>query len=110
MDSKNLTRETGQARGNLMRQEQQLRQAKGNLKDATRNRIVGGVILLIGMFALIKISVPIGVVVLLIGGWLFVRAFVKMRQERSSIGTSTDRVTNASAKLAELQAQPPDAE
>jgi hypothetical protein len=110
MDSKTLTRETGQARGNLMRQEQQLRQARGNLKDATRNRIIGGVILLIGLIALIKISVPIGVVVLLIGGWVFVRAFVKMGQERRSIDTSTDRVTNASDKLDELKAQPPDAE
>jgi Flp pilus assembly protein TadB len=110
MQKRTLTQRTGQARGNLMRQEQQLRRDKGNLKSATRNRIVGGVILLIGMIALIKISVPIGVVVLLIGGWVFVRAFVTMRQERSSIGMSTDRVTNASAKLAELQAQPPDAE
>jgi hypothetical protein len=47
---------------------------------------------------------------LLIGGWVFVRAFVKMGQERHSIDTITDRVTNASAELAELQAQPSVAE
>jgi len=110
MNKRTLTRQTGQARGNLMRQEQQLRQDKGNLKTATRNRIVGGVILVIGMIALIKFSVAIGVVVLLIGGWVFVRAFLKMGQEHRSIDASTDRVTNASAKLDELEAQPPDAE
>ena len=110
MNKRTLTQRTGQARGNLMRQERDLDRAKENLKSATRNRIVGGVLLVIGMIALIKFSVAIGVVVLLIGGWVFVRAFVKMGQERRSIDASTDRVTNASAKLDELKAQPPDAE
>jgi hypothetical protein len=93
-----------------MRQERELGQAKGQLRSATRNRIVGGVILLIGAIVLIQFSVAIGVVVLLIGGWVFVRAFVKIGQGRRSIDTSTDGVTNASAKLDELKAQPPDAE
>jgi hypothetical protein len=110
MNKRTLTQRTGQARGNLMRSERQLSEAKMSLKSATRNRIVGGVILLIGIVALIKFSVAIGVVVLLIGGWVFVRAFVKMGQERRSIDTSTDRVTDDSAKLDELKAQPPDAE
>jgi Flp pilus assembly protein TadB len=110
MQKRTLTQRTGQARGNLMRQEQQLGRAKGNLKSATRNRIVGGVILLIGLFALIQVNVAVGVVVLLIGGWVFVRAFVKMGRERRSIDATTDRVTDASAKLDELKAQPPDAE
>jgi len=89
-----------------MRLEQDLGRAKENLKSATRNRIVGGVILLIGMIALIQFNVAVGVVVLLIGGWVFVRAFVKMGQERHSIDTITDRIANASTKLAELKAQP----
>jgi hypothetical protein len=110
MNKRTLTQRTGQARGNLMRREQQLSRDKGNLKSATRNRIVGGVLLLIGVIVLIQFNVAIGVVVLLIGGWVFVRAFVKMGQERRSIDSSTDRVTNASAKLDELKAQPPDAE
>jgi Flp pilus assembly protein TadB len=110
MNKRTLTQRTGQARGNLMRQEQQLSRDKGNLKSATRNRIVGGVLLLIGVIVLIQFNVAVGVVVLLIGGWVFVRAFVKMGQERRSIDSSTDRVTNASAKLDELKAQPPDAE
>jgi len=110
MDSRTLTQRTGQARGSLMRLEQDLSRAKRNLKSATRNRIVGGVILLIGVIALIQINVATGVVVLLIGGWVFVRAFVKMGQERRSIDTITDRVTNASAKLAELKVQPSVAE
>ena len=93
-----------------MRSERRLGQDKDNLRSATRNRIVGGVTLLIGVIALIQINVAIGVVVLLIGGWVFVRAFAKMGQERRSIDASTDRVTNASEKLDELKAQTPDAE
>ena len=108
MNKRTLTQRTGQARGNLMRSERRLGQDKGNLRSATRNRIVGGVILLIGVIALILFNVAIGVVVLLIGGWVFVRAFVKMGQERRSIDTSTDRVTDASDKLDDLKAQTPD--
>jgi hypothetical protein len=110
MDSRTLTQQTGQARGNLMRSERQLSQANMGLKSATRNRIVGGVILLLGAIVLIQFSVAIGVVVLLIGGWVFVRAFVKMGQERRSIDASTNRVTNDSAKLDDLKAQPSVAE
>ena len=110
MNKRTLTQRTGQARDNLMRSERRLGQDKGNLRSATRNRIVGGVILLIGVIALILFNVAIGVVVLLIGGWVFVRAFVKMGQERRSIDTSADRVTDASDKLDELKAQTPDAE
>ena len=110
MNKRTLTQRTGQARDNLMRSERRLGQDKGNLRSATRNRIVGGVILLIGVIALIVFNVAIGIVVLLIGGWVFVRAFVKMGQERRSIDTSADRVTDASDKLDELKAQTPDAE
>jgi Flp pilus assembly protein TadB len=110
MDSRTLTQQTGQARGNLMRSERQLSQANMGLKSATRNRIVGGVILLLGAIVLIQFSVAIGVVVLLLGGWVFFRALGKIRQERRLIDTNTDRVTDASAKLAELKAQPSDAE
>ena len=88
-----------------MRLERQLGQAKGNLKSTTRNRIVGGVILLIGLIALIQFNVAIGVVGLLIGGWVFIRARGQIGQERSSIDTITDRVTNARGALAELKAQ-----
>ena len=106
MDNRTHTQRTGQARGNLMRLERQLGQAKGNLKSTTRNRIVGGVILLIGLIALIQFNVAIAVVGLLIGGWVFIRALVKIGRERHSIDTIMDRVTNARGKLAELKAQP----
>jgi hypothetical protein len=87
-----------------MRSERQLSQAKMNLKSATRNRIVGGVILLIGLIVLIQINVAIGVVVLLIGGWVFVRALANIRQGRRSIDTMTDSVTRDSATLDDLKA------
>jgi Flp pilus assembly protein TadB len=106
MQKRTLTQRTGQARGNLMRQERELRQAKGNLESATRNRIVGGVILVIGVIALIQFNVVVGGVVLLVGGWLFIGALGQISKERHSIGTLTARVTNARAKLADLKAQP----
>ena len=74
MDSKRSTNQTGQARGNLMRQERQLSQAKMKLESATRNRIVGGVILVLGAIVLIQFSVAVGVVAMLIGGWVLFRA------------------------------------
>jgi len=110
MDSRTVTHQTGQARGNLMRLEQQLRQAKGNLKSATRNRIVGVVTLLIGVIALFQLNFAIGVVVMLIGGWVFAKALVSMGQERRYIDKVTDKVTAASAELTELKAQPSVAE
>jgi len=106
MENRTHTQRMGQARGNLMRLEQQLSQAKRNLDSATRNRIVGGVILLIGMIALIKFNVAIGVVVLLVGGWLFIGALGQISKERRSIGTLMGRVSNARVKVAELKAQP----
>ena len=106
----NQRQRTGQARGNLMRLEQDLGRANSSLKSATRNRIVGGVILLIGVIALIQFNVAIGVVGLLLGGWVLIRALAKIGQERRSIDTIGDRVTNASAELTELTAQPSVAE
>jgi hypothetical protein len=108
--SPNQRQTTGQARGNLMRLERDLSLATADLKSATRNRIVGGVILLIGAIALIQVNVAVGVVVLLIGGWVFVRALLKVGQERRSVDTITEGVTDASAKLAEVTAQPSVAE
>ncbi len=113
MDNKTLTNRTGQARGKLMRLEQDLGQAKGNLESATRNRIVGGVILLIGIIALIgrfmvssQFVAAIAVVGLFIGGSVFIRALMKIGGTRHSIDMITDRVTTARATLAELVAQP----
>jgi Flp pilus assembly protein TadB len=108
--SPNQRQTTGQARGNLMRLERDLNLATADLKSATRNRIVGGVILLIGVVALIQVNVAVGVVVLLIGGWVFVRALLKVGQDRRSVDTITEGVTDASAKLAEVTAQPSVAE
>jgi hypothetical protein len=101
-----MANQTGQARGNLMRLEQQLHQSKGNLRSATRNRIVGGVILVLGIIALIQFNVAIGVVGLLIGGWVFIKALLTVGQQRRSVDSITDRVTHASDRLDELQAQP----
>ncbi len=113
MDNQTLVRQTGQARGNLMRLEQDLGRAKGNLESATRSRIVGGVVLLIGIMALIgrfvvssQFVATIAVVGLFIGGAVLIPALMKMGGARRSIDTITDRVANARVKLDELKAQP----
>lgn len=117
MDSMTLTQKTGQVRGNLMRLERDLGRANGNLKSATQKRIIGGAMLLISVIALIgrtvvssQLMVAIAVVGLFIGGWVFIKAVAKIGQMRRSIDRSTDRVTEAEATLAELNAQPSVAE
>jgi len=117
MDNKTLVHQMGQARGKLMRLEQDLSMVKGALDDATRNRIVGGVILLIGIMALIarfvissQFIAAIAVIGLFIGGAVLIRALVKIGGTRRSIDTITAKVVNARAKLAELTAQPSSAE
>jgi len=117
MENKALTHQTGQARGKLMRLEQDLGRAKGALDGATRNRIVGGVVLLIGLLALIGFFVMrsqflavIAAAGLFIGGLVLIRALVKIGGAHRSIDTITDNVANAQAKLDDLKAQPPTAE
>jgi hypothetical protein len=117
MDNKTLTHQTGQARGKLMRLEQDLGRAKGALDGATRNRIVGGVVLLIGLLALIGFFVRgsqflavVAAVGLFIGGLVLIRALVKIGGAHRSIDTITDNVANAQAKLDDLEGQPPSAE
>ena len=117
MDNKTLVHQTGQARGRLMRLKQDLGRAEGNLEGAARNRIVGGVILLIGIVALIGFlaghSQLVGVIAaagLLIGGAVLIRALMKIGGTRHSIGAITDNVTSAQTKLDDLQGQTPSAE
>jgi len=117
MENKALTHQTGQARGKLMRLEQDLGRAKGALDGATRNRIVGGVVLLIGLLALIgffvrgsQLVAVIAAAGLFIGGLVLIRALVKIGGAHRSIDTITDNVANAQAKLDDLEVQPPSAE
>jgi hypothetical protein len=117
MDSQTLVHQTGQARGKLMRLERDLGRAKVNLDGATRNRIVGGVVLLIGLLALIgffvmgsQFAAIIAAAGLLIGGLVFIKALVTIVGAHRSIDTITDQVANAQAKLDEIKAQPTVAE
>jgi len=117
MDDKTYIRQTGQARGKLIRLEQKLRRFKGNLAGATRNRMVGGVILLIGVLALIgffvggsKFLAFVAAAGLSIGGLVFIMTQVKIGGTRRAITTTTDGVTDARANLTELEAQSPSTE
>lgn len=117
MDDKTYTRQTGHAQGKLTRLEQKLRRFKERFVGESRNRIIGGVLLLIGALALIGflaggsgIFAFIAAVGLFIGGLLFVKAQVKMGRTRRSINQITDRVTNARSNLTELEAESPPTE
>jgi hypothetical protein len=117
MDKKTYIQQTGRARGKLRRLEQDLRRAKGDLSDVIRNRIVGGVMVVIGLLALIAFFVKgnqfaavIAVISLIIGGLVLIRALVKIGGARRSINTMTDGVVGAQATLTELEGQPPTAE
>ena len=113
MDKKNHIQQTGQARGKLLRLEQDLRRAKGDLGDVIRDRIVGGVLVVIGLLALIAFFVKgsqvvavIAVISLIIGGLVLIKALVKIGGARRSINTMTDGVAGAQATLTELEGQP----
>jgi hypothetical protein len=117
MYKKTHIQQTGQARGKLLRLERDLGRAKGDLSDVIRNRIVGGVIVAIGLLALIAFFVTgsqfaavIAAISLIIGGLVLIRALVKIGGARRSIDTITDRVVGAQATLTELEGQPPTAE
>lgn len=112
MENKTVTNQTGQARGKLMRLEQELRRFNVNLTGEARNRIIGGVILLIGVLALIGFWVVgsgflalVAAASLLVGGWIAIRAQVKMGGTRRSITRVTDSVTGARTDLTELEAE-----
>lgn len=114
MDNQNLTHQTGQARGKLMRLERDLNQAQRSLDTTTRNRLIGGVIALLGLLALIGFLIKGGgflaflaVAGLGIGGFVFIQALLKIRAERCSMTTMTGGVADAQTNLTELEAQQP---
>lgn len=116
-NDKMLTRKAGRTRGNLLRLDQDLHRAKDSLSGATRNRIIGGVLLLIGLLSLIQFFVQggrqfmvIAVAGLFIGGLVLIMAMVKIGQARRSVETITGGVATAQAKLDELETPPPVAE
>ncbi len=117
MDNRDFVRQTRQARGKLMRFEQDMGRGNASRTGANRNRIVGGVLLLGGVLALIAFmvgdSVSLGFVAvtgLWIGGLVFSRAKMKMGGARRSVHTTADDVTGARANLTELEAQSPPTE
>ncbi len=113
MDQKTLTQQTGQARGDLKRLERDMGRVKKELNDGTRNSIVGGVLLMIGVLALImfftggsNFVIVIAIGGLLVGGIMLVRALLKSAQARRTMSTMTDGVDKAQAKLTELETPP----
>jgi hypothetical protein len=117
MDKKNLIHQMGQVRGKRLRLKHNLGRAKVDLKGVIRNRIVGGVMVVIGLLALIAFFVKgsqfaavIAVIGLIIGGLVLIRALVKIGGARRSINTITDGIVGAQATLTELEGQLPTAE
>lgn len=94
-----------------MRLEQKLRRFKNRLVGKSRQRIIGGILLLIGALTLIGflagssgIFAFIAAVGLSISSLVFVKAQMNMGRTRGSINQLTDRVTNARFNLTELEA------
>jgi len=100
------------ARVKLLRLEQELGRVTRRFDNAARNRVVGGVILLIGSLALIGFllsgSMLVAVIAgagLFLGGLVLVRALARRSGARRSMHRVTDGVANAQATLTELEAQ-----
>lgn len=117
MAQQTLAHQISQASGILLRLEQDLGRAKNDLHVAIRSLTVGGVVLLVGLVALIAYfllnSQCVGVIAaagVFIGGVMAVLALVKVRGAHSSIDTNTSKIANARAELDGLKAQLPVAE
>jgi len=113
MDNKTYVRQTGPARGKLVRLQRDLGKATRSFRSTTRTRTVGGVLLLVGLLALILFLVNgstsvavIAVACLAIGGVVLIRALVTRGRARHSMSTMTADVADAQATLTELEAQP----
>ncbi|MBN2006965.1 MAG: hypothetical protein JXA21_26685 [Anaerolineae bacterium] len=114
MDSKTLTHETGQARGALKRLERDMGRVRQELRNGARNRIVGGLLLLIGVVALIGYFAEGSLLValiagagFLIGALVLIKSLLKIGGARHKMDRMTDGVTKAQAKLNDLEAQSP---
>lgn len=112
MDNKTLTHQTGQARGNLKRLERDMGRVRRDLHDGARNRIVGGLLLLIGVAALMgyfaegsTFVLVIAVAGLAIGALVLIRSLLKIGGARHTMDTMTDGVEKAQTKLTDLEAQ-----
>jgi len=117
MDQQTIAHQVSQAAGILIRLEQDLGKAKGELNSATRNLTIGSVILLIGIIAFIvyvlfgtPYTAALAAVGLLIGGLMTGVALVKTRNARHAINAATDGIADARAELDGLEAQLPVAE
>ncbi|MBN1888096.1 MAG: hypothetical protein JW850_08905 [Thermoflexales bacterium] len=117
MEKQTLTHQIGQATGILTRLEQDLGRAKRDLSVATRNLTTGGMVLLVGIVALIvyftlgtQCTMAIAAAGLFIGGLMVIVALVKIRGAHRSIDTITDGVTHARTELDGLKVQLPVAE
>ncbi len=112
MDKQTLAHQMGQARGNLMRMEQDLSRARSSLEGASHNRMVGGIVLLVGIIALIgfllsgsQVVSVIAIAGLVIGGPVFFIALSKIGWAHRSIDAMTAQIAKARAKIDELKAQ-----
>ena len=117
MDKQTLDGQIGRATGILIRLEQDLSRAKGDLDSATRNLAIGGVIALIGILAFIiyalfatPYTAALAAASLFIGILMVSIALVKIQRAQRPISTATDGIAEARAKLDGLKAQLPVAE
>ena len=114
MDDKTQSNQIGWARGKLLRLEKNLNMIKRNIDRTTSKRLAIGVMLLIGVLVLI-VSLIYGnafftIVAsagLIIGGFMFARAMVRIDGARKGKELMDKRVTSEKTRLTELIAEEP---
>ena len=114
MDDKTQPNQVGWSRGKLLRLEKNQNMIKRNIDSTISKRLVIGVVLLIGVLVLI-VSLINGnafftfasIAVLIIGGFMFAKAMVRIDGARNAMEVMVKRVNNAKTRLTELIAQEP---
>ena len=114
MDDKTQSKQVGWERGKLLRLKKNMNQIKRSIDSTTRKRLVIGVILLIGVLVLVGSLIMgntfftvVAIAGLIIGGFMFTRAMVKIDGSRKAMELIVKRVTNAKIRLAEFITQLP---
>ena len=89
-----------------------MNQIKRNIDNTTRKRLVIGVILVIGALVLVGSLINgntfftiVAIAGLIIGGFMFTRAMVRIDGAHNAMELIETRVTNAKIRLAEIIAQ-----
>ncbi len=113
MDNKAQPNYIGQARGKLLRLEKNLHSIQKNIAGGIRSRMIGGIILAVGVLALIGYFLMgsqavflIAIAGVIVGGFMLYKAVVRIRDARESLEMVEERVDKAKTEFTDLTAVP----